>query len=476
VAVVVTAVVAALVLVGPVPAAVRPAGAAQEAPAPDHWDKRIGPIAAKVERLRDLDFEHPVAVRFLSEADFEKQQRSKRSDLSKDEEKELQRSQSQLRALGLIGQDVDLFEAGNDIRSSDVLAYYDPATKRVTVKGTGPLDPTAKVTIAHELTHALQDQHFDLQKINRDGEKRHAQTAVRALVEGDARRVEDLYRNQLSDQDKALADAGADAQSAQATTDATAAAVPSALTALFQAPYAFGPSMVSVAESKVTGGIDGLFRNPPRNDAAFVTPSTLVDRPKFLDVARPQLAAGEKKVGKPDVFGSFLLYLLAGSRGDLTAAMKAADGWAGDSMVSFERGGQTCLRAGFVGHTAADTENIADALDGWAAGRTPEAATVARGDRGKDVTLTACDTGTAGPAAVREGDAIVTYAALRDTFYSVFLQQGAPSKVAKCAADDLLPSPQMAPLLSSPDTEPSRAQIDAIRATVTTLVQACARR
>ena len=381
-------------------AALQPSVAsAAEVAAPSRWDPRIRPVAEAVEKLRDLQFERPVKVRFLSDAEFTKRQRSERSDLSKADEAELRRAQGQLRALGIIGQEVDLFEAGNDISSSDVLAYYDPATKRITVKGTGDLDAATRLTVAHELTHALQDQHFDLRKLQREGSRNHAQSAVRTLVEGDAVRIEDLYRDQLSDTDQQAATEQRSSESDAARGEAEAQSIPTMLLALFEAPYAFGPSMVGVADTALDGGVDGLFRHPPATESAFFTPSTLVDDAKFTKVPVPKLGKGEKRVGKPDVFGAFTLFMILASRVDLGQSMRAADGWAGDSMVSFERDGNPCLRARFVGRSERDSYDIGVALDTWVYGRAPEAADVHwEKDWGVNgITLTVCDTADRGP-------------------------------------------------------------------------------
>jgi hypothetical protein len=459
-----------LVLVVGVVAVPPLAAATPRASAPSTWDPRIEPIAKKVEELRKLDFEHPVKVRFLSEAAFEKQQRGDRSDLSASDEKELQRTQSQLRALGLIGQEVDLFEAGNDISSSDVLAYYDPATKRVTVKGTGKLAPATKVTLAHELTHALQDQHFDLKRIQRAAGKAHASSAARALIEGDAVRVEELYRDQLSAADRKAADQQSQADAAAAQDEAQAESVPSALLALFEAPYAFGPALVQVADH-LDGGIDDLFRHPPTREVEFLDPSTLVDHAEFRTVAQPKVTGTEKKVGPSDVFGAFGLYLVLGSRLDLDDALRAADGWGGDAMISFERDAKQCLRATFVGRDRGRTDAIATALDQWAASAPPGAAQVDRG--GGDVTLTACDTGVAGPAAVHQGDEVLSFAAGRDTLYAGFLQNGLPSKTASCAAEGVVEDPAFAPLLAQPDQQPDDATVSELRTRASAIVQRC---
>ena len=66
------------------------------------WDKRVEPIAREVEKLRGLDFEHPVPVDFLSEAAFKKNIAVDRDKLSADDKKEIRRAQSQLRSIGLL--------------------------------------------------------------------------------------------------------------------------------------------------------------------------------------------------------------------------------------------------------------------------------------------------------------------------------------------------------------------------------------
>ena len=106
------------------------------APAPKQWDPRLKPIADKVAELRHLKFDHPVAARFLDDAAFEKKVAVDRSKLTKEDKESIARAQGQLRAVGLIGSDVDLLDATESLQQSGVLAYYDPKTKQITVKGT----------------------------------------------------------------------------------------------------------------------------------------------------------------------------------------------------------------------------------------------------------------------------------------------------------------------------------------------------
>ena len=109
------------------------------------WDSRIKPIADAVAKLRGLEFEHPVAVKFLSGAAFDKKV-SVDEKLSKKDRAEIEHSEAHFRAIGLIASDVDLLDAINSFQTSGVLAFYSPKTKQVTVKGTD-VDIATTVTL-----------------------------------------------------------------------------------------------------------------------------------------------------------------------------------------------------------------------------------------------------------------------------------------------------------------------------------------
>ena len=242
------------------------------------------------------------------------------------------------------------------MQTSGTLAKYDPKTKRATVRGK-KINGATKVTLAHELTHALQDQHFDLTKLQKAATRSHSGDALRALVEGDARRVQLLYAAQLSNAERRQYETFQSSGADQALAETRAQGVPDSLSVLFQSPYTLGPSMLDVAQAaEGKQAIDGLFRDPPKADSAFLTPWTLVDDSKITKVATPKLADGETAEGKPDVFGSFALYLMLAARSDPVAALGIVDGWGGDAMVTFKRGDTTCIRTTFAGRTAEGDE------------------------------------------------------------------------------------------------------------------------
>src|SRR4030095_4110534 len=75
------------------------------------------------------------------------------------------------RALGLIGGDVDLAAEQDETSDSDTPAKYSPTDRSVYVRGVD-VTPSLRVTLVHELTHALQDQIFNLNlsRTDSDGE------------------------------------------------------------------------------------------------------------------------------------------------------------------------------------------------------------------------------------------------------------------------------------------------------------------
>src|SRR5690349_5996691 len=170
---------------------------------PKAWDARIKPYVDIVEEQRGLTFKHPVSVRFLDAKAFEKTVRTDEKELDKDDRREIKETTSLFRAFGLISGDVDLFKAFNDASGTGTLAYFSFDDKSITVRGR-TLALASHATLVHELTHALQDQRFDIssrsEKLSKkasDGEPSTEGDAFKAIVEGDAERVADLYRASL---------------------------------------------------------------------------------------------------------------------------------------------------------------------------------------------------------------------------------------------------------------------------------------
>ena len=99
---------------------------------------------------------------------------------------EMAASEATLRKLGLVPADFQLRPFIIKLLTEQVAGYYDPKTQEFYLADWIDLDGQ-KPVMAHELTHALQDQHFNLRRFE-DWPKHDsdAELAAHALVEGDA--------------------------------------------------------------------------------------------------------------------------------------------------------------------------------------------------------------------------------------------------------------------------------------------------
>lgn len=148
--------------------------------------KRIEPI---VERLRGWKFKHPVKTdvyeepalrKYIEKKVFEEQYAGGK----------LERTEAFLHLVGLIPPNCDLRKTTLDVLLSQIGGFYDPPTKSFYMlkrKGVdyGPL--LNGVLIAHELTHALDDQYQDLQKLTENPDLSEDEAmAIASVVEGSA--------------------------------------------------------------------------------------------------------------------------------------------------------------------------------------------------------------------------------------------------------------------------------------------------
>ena len=100
--------------------------------------------------------------------------------------------------LDLCKESDDLLQTSRNLAAEGVLGYYDPEEKSFIVIGDEDTFGALKwMTYAHEYTHALQDEHFDLSMLQSEEETSDSTKAVGALVEGDANLVEFLFYESL---------------------------------------------------------------------------------------------------------------------------------------------------------------------------------------------------------------------------------------------------------------------------------------
>jgi hypothetical protein len=399
---------------------------------PKAWDAKIAPIVAFVEKHRGLTYKHPVAVEYLPDKQFEALVTKQDSGIPDPSDADREAS---LRALGLIAGGTKLQQDSTKIQSNGVMAFYSDQQQKVVVRGTGSLDASTRVTLAHELTHALQDQHFDLSKLRSQAEPG-ADLAVLSLIEGDAVSVENEYHDSLSTADLTAYDK-AQAKDYGEFQAATADVAP-VLSLEFDAPYEFGPAFV--AALRANGGyqrVDEAFAHPPTSMEQVMWPARFLVRQDPVAVEVPKSADAESVLFPPEPIGAFETFLLLAQRLDPKVALTAARGWGGDEAVSIkEKDGTVCVRENVVGESAATTKVIGDAYKAWATAGPRDLVTVA--SAGGHVSVTACDPGNAVPKAANDSESLRL--PMQRAVYVTQLLKDVDLKTADCVIDRMTAS------------------------------------
>lgn len=326
-----------------------------------------------VEKARGLEFKQKVKVALLGDAAFRKRLAAD----ARDDADELADTEAVLQAVGLLGRDVDLREAVESLTGDAVAGFYDPKTKELVVRGERPT-PYVRKVLAHELTHALDDQWFDLDRPEVDDAGSEAQAGFTGLVEGSAARVERAYLASLPPADRQRALAEEAALGAGVDPD-----LPQVLLVSVAFPYVAGPDFVDALYAD--GGqarLDAAFADPPVSTEQLLHPERYLvrDDPAPVDAPAPDGPAFDE-----EVVGELSLLLLLREDLDPATAAAAAQGWGGDRYVAWRDGERTCVRAAFVTDGPSDAEELAAALRAWAAARPGRSV-----DSADPITFTAC--------------------------------------------------------------------------------------
>jgi hypothetical protein len=412
-----------------------PAGAAD-----DDWDPRIAEVAHAVERLRGLEFDHPVPVHRLSDEEFEREVTGGK--ITARDRREWARAGKVLTALGFIDEPIEL-EALKGDAGDFYGGYYDSYREAIVVRDERLTTPAMRALLAHELTHALQDQNFSFDTIDR--RSRHSDVP-RTLTEGDADRVESLYiETRLTEREREkLYSSGDDA----ADGGTEAADDPASMPVFFELqraqPYRLGSRLMWLLDAAgEQRAMDAALRKPPTDDAALLDPRVLLDPARLASVRAPELGPGERRDGASHAFASDFLYLMLAARMSPSAALRAAERWGGGRYVLFTGDATPCVRAALVGRNGpADATVIADALRTWSAGR-PETFPIQVDD--DTVSVTTCI-----PTGIPQAapDATLVQASehllLRFDITEVGLRHGVSLRQATCTADDVLARPGVA--------------------------------
>lgn len=359
--------------------------ATDESPAAKAIRQELPSLQLFVEQARGLRFKEAVDVELLSDEAFRQRIKDEEAEAEAEEDadklaQESEDSEGIFRALGLIEGDIDLEAAGEELAGDAIAGFYDPETNELVVRG-DELTPSVKITLVHELTHALQDQHFELHRPQLDDAEDESSSGFDGLVEGDAERIAEIYKGSLSPSERKQAE-----REEQEAAEGIGEDIPDVLLQLVYYPYFLGPIFVdAVVDAGGQTRLDAAFASPPSTTEHLLHPETFLssDNPKDVDAPK---ADGESI--DEGVFGELALILVLQKHVPGQDLAEAARGWGGDRYVAWkvDGGKKYCVRTTMVMDTQRDVEQLRAALDRWESANDG----VDVKESGRSTTFTAC--------------------------------------------------------------------------------------
>jgi hypothetical protein len=308
----------------------------------------------------------PVKRRLVSSAEVEKYTRDQQA--KEEHAQRIARSEMTMKKFGLLPREFNLREFVVKANGKDIAAYYDDETKTISLLNWIPKDRQAPI-LAHELTHALQDQNYDLkawlkagQGASQPGGEKGREPDVdddsagarRAVVEGQAQIVFVDYL--LAPLGRTLENTpGLIYQMEEPAVKAVADSqllhdAPMILREIGTFPYREG--LIFEGELLVKGGkkmaFSGVFVRPPRNTHEVLQPAAYIHSEKLSTIRIPdvrQILSDKYSVYDSGGIGELDVRALLKTYGNRKEADNLAAAWQGGTYVVYRRTAKTATDA-----------------------------------------------------------------------------------------------------------------------------------
>ncbi|MGH2594601.1 MAG: hypothetical protein ACRDH7_01405 [Actinomycetota bacterium] len=317
----------------------------------------IATVEQQVEAVRNLKYTSHVAVQPLTRAQIDRRL-TKSFDKTYPVDFYARRSD----AWGTIG----VIPAGTSIRDAllafqtgQVVGFYNPANKKLVYIGDTELSLNERFILAHELTHAIDDQHFGLSRLDTivarcDDE---AFTAALGAVEGSAQ----FFATQVIMRFPSNAPVGGSG-------GGSLQGVPPFISRLELWPYTVGMAFIQrLDEQGGTARVNQALTTFPVSTEQIIHPERWPsDTPQPVDIPNlgPALGDGWKDLDVMTV-GEVWLQLMLQLRLDTGVASQAATGWDGGIYRAWTDGSHTAIVLRTVWDTSGDAQEFADAMTQW---------------------------------------------------------------------------------------------------------------
>jgi hypothetical protein len=313
-------------------------------------------IKADIESMRGTKFQHPVKVLVADKKTFLEYARKRQEATETPERRD--RDESIAKMLGVVPADMDLRAVLEKLLEEQVGGFYDPPTRSFYLMESFGGD-LARIILAHELTHALDDQCFDLDGTLKSlGQQTDREFAFAAVVEGSGTAA----MNQWTVQHLASIDKKALMASQDLGTQGLAEAPPLLWKPLIAAYLRGEGFLIRTAginlamKAATTDDIRSAFQNPPRSSEQILHPAKYWnpeqrDEPRKIELDTSTLADGWKVLGE-DTLGELYLGLVTTPREKrkgfdaknplsvlgIEYTNQASEGWGGDRALLLGKG------------------------------------------------------------------------------------------------------------------------------------------
>ena len=320
----------------------------------------LAALMVDAEQVRGIPFIATPTVVILDEAEFSQRV----SDLVAEDldQEELATDSAVFAMLGMLEPGTDLYQLLIDLYTEQVAGFYDGDTEEMVVPA-APDGFTAlqRITVLHELVHALTDQHFDFndqfESLIDEGNGDDS-SAFQALIEGDATRSQFVYMESMSPIEAVQA-----ATEALAYDSSVLDSVPGWIQSDLTFPYDQG--LVFVDAIAATGGlaaVDDAYQSPPQTTEQILDPARYARNEPPRDLAPLTVEIDGWDLYDEATFGDWGLRLILDGSVSPGEVTQAASGWGNDTYRVFTRGDDVAMVMSYIGDSERDAEELANAL------------------------------------------------------------------------------------------------------------------
>lgn len=326
----------------------------EELPMPVQDD--IVELVRTTERLRGLIFLEPPIITVVDDEELSRRVR----DSIEEETEDIDADEALYELLGLVPADTDLLALYSNLYGEQVGGFYDGEEGELVVPSDEELSALQRLTLVHELTHALTDQHFGMSDTYErliDQQRYDEATAFLSLIEGDATLTEILYLQELPlDEQRAVI-----SESLEADTTALSQ-VPLFIRESLVFPYTSGFEFTQrLYELGGFSEIGRAYSEPPLSTEQIIEPRDYRrDLPREVPAPVSELAGYE--LVYDSVWGELSWALMFEQVLGDTVAQTAANGWGGDRYTYFFDGTDGALVVDYRGDLDRDVDELQAAL------------------------------------------------------------------------------------------------------------------